>query len=272
IYTGLSTLARRGPGRKGKGLILVGLPRDGGSELENILARLGPRPVGSFPHGEGIEEWRRLGEAGAAFIVDRTLYPRFAAALESRGMSVEDVPLPVGLGQSRMFFETIARRFGVQGRVPGAVDRDARACGRAIARFRAEFRGLRLAYALRMCNNYEGDLLAYEGLGDLEFFAELGFQAALLVQGAPEADSKRRIGARLRSLGRREPFLVFPDPIELPGILRKVGFSLAYLGGHAGPEADRAQVPIVAARSLAPFFQGCLANIARIRALLERRR
>ncbi|MBI4676510.1 MAG: hypothetical protein HY748_02885 [Elusimicrobia bacterium] len=277
LYASLSTLSpRRGRGRsrkEGKGLILVGLPADGAvggaSEIERTLERLGLDLVGSFPHRGDLDAWRRIGGADAAFVVDRSLYPRFAAALESRGMSVAEVPLPIGLGQSLRCLEIIARRFGVEERLKDAAADGARECRREIARFRADFRGLSLAYGLRMCTNYEGDFLAYEGLGDLEFFAELGFRTALLVQGAPESESRRRIGERLRALGRKEPFLVFPDPIVLPGILSKGGFSLAYLGGHAGPEAARAGVPLVATRSLSPFFKGCLDNIARVRELLS---
>ncbi|MFA6319085.1 MAG: hypothetical protein WC943_16865, partial [Elusimicrobiota bacterium] len=173
-----------------------------------------------------------------------------------------------GLGQSLRFFETLANRFGAAGKLARALESGAAACRREIASFRADFPGPRLAYGMRMCTNYEGDFLAYDGLGDLEFFSELGFKTALLVQGAPESGSKARIEGRLAVLGRREPFLVFPDPLVLPGILRRGGFALSYLGGHARPEASQAGVPLVAARSLLPFFGGCLENIARVRALL----
>ncbi|MFA6319086.1 MAG: nitrogenase component 1, partial [Elusimicrobiota bacterium] len=88
LYSGLSTLGPRRRKRTGRGVVIVGLPAAGQAELLEILGRLGLDLVGSVPHS-GLDAWRRLSEADAAFLVDRGLYPRLEASLHDRGLSVD---------------------------------------------------------------------------------------------------------------------------------------------------------------------------------------
>lgn len=176
-------------------------------------------------------------------------------------MPVRQVPLPVGLGQSLTFYETIADHFGLGARLKKMEKSPADEGRRAIEEFRRRHRGKRLAYAIRMTTNYMSDVVAYDGLGELAFFLELGFDAAILVQGPTDEKSKEFFAGRLKQRGFNQPMLMFSDPWLLPAILKKGRFDLAYLADHARKEAAQAGVPMMQHRSLQLLLDSVANNV-----------
>jgi nitrogenase molybdenum-iron protein alpha/beta subunit len=252
-------------------VFVFGLPASLGppGELQAVLERCGLTLNAAFPASASLEDWKRLARAPAVFVVDRSAYPLVTSRLEAGGIDVIEVPLPIGLGPSRTFFDRIAGRFGKQAEARKALAGAVAAVRREVAAFRRKYGPRRLAYAVRMGSYYEADRLAYGGLGDLAFFLELGFRPTLLVQGAQDAGSRAFHADQLRRLGQRGPFLMFPDPFILLQLLRKKRFDLAYFSRNAFRDDERIDVRFIETRSLKPFLQGARSNIARVRQVLD---
>jgi len=238
-------------------------------ELSEILGKAGLELNGSYPYDVSFADWGRLTHAAANFVVDPTLYPKLLSQTEGHGVPSIDVPLPVGITQTRRFFRKIGSYFGVEGLMEKAIRPWAQPAEKRLEAFRKRFAGLRLALGLRMVNNYRSDQLAYDGLGDLAAFTEAGFDVTLLIQGPPEEKSRRHFRDRLEQLGCRLAFVVFPDPYDLPPLLRAGRFDLAYLADHARGEARQAGVPMVRSRCLEPFFRGAQDNLDYLETILN---
>ncbi len=268
LYSTLAGLGSKKKARGGTGLRrvnLIGTPElnheNARSELERVLSAAGIRINGSYPFEADLGDWQNIGEASANFVVDKTLFPKLLKKLGAAGLPSIEVPLPVGLEQTTRFLNAIGAHFGAEKEIERAIASDVSRLEARLGSFRKRFGGMRVAVGLRMVNNYRADQLAYDGLGDLNVFVEAGFDPTLFIQGPPEEKARRHFAQRLKSLGCELPFHVFPDPFDLPPLLRAGKFDVAYLADHARTEARKAGVPLIQSRSLEPLFGGALRNI-----------
>jgi hypothetical protein len=272
LYSTFAALAKRGEARRGL-INFIALPEINRTELrrelESILAAAGLRMRGRYPFETSLSDWQGILEAEADFVVDKSLFPRLVKSLDSLGAATVEVPLPVGLASSSRFFEAIGRHFGALKAVQRACAPLEEKARRRLERFREKYGGLRVAVGMRMENNCRADQLAYDGLGDLSLFVEAGFKVDLFIQGPPEEKARRQFKARLVQLGCDMPFHVFPDPFNLPPLLKAGRFDVAYLADHARGEALKAGVPLIRSRSLEPFFGGMLNNLDYLDQVLE---
>ncbi|MFH2010403.1 MAG: nitrogenase component 1 [bacterium] len=249
---------------------LIGLPPDGvrTSELLDALTAAGIAVAGLYPFDTDLDAWRRISHAAVNVVADRRLYPRLLGRLEGEhGMPTVEVPLPIGLGQSVRFYRRVGEFFGVHDELQRILAPRIEAVTAKVDEFRDRARSTRLAMGIRMLNNYRVDQLAYEGLGDVDALAELGFDVTLLVQGAPE--ERPRFEEMLEALGCRLPFHVFPSPWELAPLLAQGDYQVAYLADHSWEEAQKAGVPMIKSRELAPLLAGVEPNLAVLSALLQ---
>jgi len=122
--------------------------------------------------------------------------------------------------------------------------------------FRARFGGVKLAYGLRMNNNYQADELAYQGLGDYPALVDMGFDVTLLVQGPPDKAEKFAKMYDRRGTGMR--FQMFAEPWVLGEVLAEGGFQAAFVADHCRSECQKANVPMIALRSLEPYYEGSI--------------
>lgn len=267
-----SALLRPPPLEPSRCINFIGMPAAvdlGGfvPEWTALLERIGVIVTGDFPGAATLDDWRGITHAAATFVVDRSLYPRTVQTLEDGGQTVVDIDLPVGIGPTERFYETIGTVLGLEDEVT-AVIAEAKAAAEAIAAdFASERGGLRVAMGLRQLNNYRPDQLAQHGLGDYAALSELGFDITLMVQGPPE---KRDKFARLFALrGITTPFEVFPEPWSLSKHLGGGRFDVAYMADHCRGEARKAGVPLMVSRMLCPGFAGVARNARVIRQQLE---
>ncbi|MCA9572453.1 MAG: hypothetical protein KC656_31655, partial [Myxococcales bacterium] len=140
----------------------LGLPdrRDLGgyvAEWDDLLAEAGLTSLGDFPYGATLDDWRAITHAKAVFVVDRGNYPKTVSALEAAGVTVIDVPLPVGLEATERFYRTIGETYGVTEALEAALVASRARAEAAVAAFREAHGGLRMAMGLRMLNNYRTD-------------------------------------------------------------------------------------------------------------------
>jgi hypothetical protein len=264
LFSSLARLPASAGGKLRRRINLIGLPRLQGQaqdELADVLRAAGLEVNGSYPLDASLDDWRRITRAGAHLVVDRGLYPRLLALLADKGSPVIEVPMPVGLRATLGFCDALARSFPRAGNLRRALGPRAAQAARRIRDFRRKFGRLRLALGIRMVNDYRADQLAYDGLGDTALFSEAGFDVTLFIQGSPDERSRSRFQARLEHHGCRLPFTVFPDPRELPALLKAGKFDLAYLADHARAEARQAGIPMIQSRSMAPFLSGVGGNL-----------
>lgn len=256
----------RPPIPKERRLNLVGLPEARGvPEPARVLGSLGLEVNGIYPFAASLRDWRAIGHAAAAFMVDASMFPRLRSRLERLGQAVVDLPLPVGLAPTLAFYERIASHFGV----PAELDAHATTSRTALERFRAEVGSRRMAVAVRMLNTYRYDQLAFEGLGDVPALVEMGFDLTLLVQGPPEADARAAFQAKLDERGFEGlPFEIFPGPYALADTLRRGRYEVCYAADSSREAARDAGVPMIAARGLAPFLEGVAGNLEQMRRML----
>ncbi len=248
----------------------IGLPADGvrSSELSTVLHSAGIQIAGLYPFEADLRDWRSIGHAAVNIVADRRLYPRLLARLEKEhAIGSVQVPLPIGLNQSLQFYQAIGDFFDA----PEALDQTLAplvAAARArVEAFRTQAGSIRVAMGLRMLNNYQVDQLAYEGLGDVEALAELGFDLTLLIQGPPE--ERPRFAEMLAGLGVTLPMQVFPNPWNLAPLLVEGKYQVAYLADHSWEEALKAGVPMIKSRGLAPLLAGVQQNLTVLAELLR---
>jgi hypothetical protein len=188
--------------------------------------------------------------------------------LEDSGQLVIDVPLPTGLQQTKQFYETIAKTYGIEAEMANAIEGPAAQAEKQLEAFRAKYAGLRVAMGLRMLNNYEADQLAYQGLGDHDAMAELGFNLTIMVQGPP--DKRAKFERMFSQRGIDVPFEMFPEPWTLSEYIGGGRFDAAYLADHCRGECRKAAVPHIVSREFEPFFEGIPDNLNMLDRVLRR--
>jgi len=249
---------------------LIGLPADGvrTSELEAVLRTVDIVVTGLYPFEADLSGWRSIAHAAVNVVADRRLYPRLLALLDQdHGMPSVEVPLPIGLDQTLRFYGAIGDFFDVREALDRALAPQVEAARARVEAFRAQAGNTRVAMGIRMLNNYQADQLAYEGLGDVEALAELGFDLTLLIQGPPE--ERPRFEQMLAALGVTLPIHVFPSPWSLAPLLAEGRYQVAYLADHSWEEAQKAGVPMIKSRGLAPLLAGVERNLDVLAELLR---
>lgn len=249
---------------------LIGLPALGvrASELEPALRSAGIHVRGLYPFEADLRGWRSITHAAVNVVADRRLYPRLLKLLETQhAMPTVEVPLPIGLGQSVRFYRAIGDFFDATDVLDRALASIREAAQAQVDAFRARTASTRVAMGIRMLNNYQVDQLAYEGLGDVEALSELGFHLTLLVQGPPE--QRARFEEMLSDLGVDLPFYVFPNPWNLAPLLAEGDYQVALLADHSWEEAQKAGVPMIRSRALAPLLAGVEPNLNLLTELLR---
>jgi hypothetical protein len=235
-------------------------------EYADVLREVGLHLLGNFPQAATFDDWRALQQVRASFVADRALYPKLLRVLERAGQSVAEIPLPIGLRQTDTFYATVGQVTDRAAAIEAATAPRRERAEHAVAAFRARFGGVRLAYGLRMNNNYNADELAYQGLGDLPALQELGFDITLMVQGPP--DKRDKFAAMFARRGLDLQFEMFAEPWILGDLLAAGHFGAAVLADFARSEAQRAGIPMIPVRRLESCYSGVSDNTALLQRLL----
>ena len=247
----------------------LGMPSGGPmSEGRRALESSGVRFRGSFPEGASMDDWRAMGRSRHCFASDLAMFPKLVKRLEDRGQRVIETPMPFGLRASEAFYRVIDQALGERDILAG-LRSELTAAQDAVAEFRAAYTGKRLGLTLRMRNTYRSDVIAQDGLGQLDAFLELGFDVTLLIQGAPDPDVVDATAALLAARGVALPFQMFPGPFQLREFLEAGRYDLACVADHGLQAARLAGTPAIDTVAMQPFLGAVPRNLARIRALLE---
>lgn len=243
---------------------LVGLPgkrprRRAVPEVVDLLHDAGLHVVANYPHASSLADWQAIGWARNSFIADRSLYPKLVESLQERGQNVSDIPLPIGLEQSVDMYAAIGDATGRRATLDAVIAPFVAEAQEHVTRFRKRFGGMRVAYGLRMANNYEADLLAYNGLGEHRFLEELGLDVTLLVQGPP--DKRDRFAKMFQRRGLEIPFEMFLEPWVIHDVLGRGKYDITILADHCRNEAEKAGVPMIPTRSLDPYLESVGFNV-----------
>lgn len=247
------------PAARQDALNLLGVPLPHRPDLAQVepigvLRQAGLELIGAYPSSTSLSAWRVIHHAATTFVADRSLYPKLMRVLESGGQAVQEVPLPVGIGPTLALYRAVGAAYGREEALLEAVEPLRQRAQAAVDAFRARFGGMRLAYGVRMVNNYQADLLAYQGLGDVAALEELGFDITLLVQGPP--DKRDRFEQMFSRRGIARPFEMFREPWVLAEVFREGRFEVAVAADHVRNEAAKAGIPLLVNRSFTPWLVG----------------
>ena len=269
LYATLATLASGSQQQVAGTINIIGL-QDGVAnhpELREMVKDLGLTIGGIYPNGTSFSDWQRIGEAEKSFVVDASAFPRLTAHLESLGQEVLEVPLPIGLQQSRRFYEIMGTAVGKGEEVAILLEERSREASAEIDAIRKELNGFPMAMAIRMLNTYRSDQLAYDGLGDFALLKECGLRVALFVQGPPE-EKPAFVETLQERYGIQDPVEVFPGPWLLGERLREFGYRHAIAPDSCTATLRQSGVAAIPSRTFPPFFAGVSAGVALIRRLL----
>ncbi len=244
---------------------LVGLPDAAGRVPEAVLLldRAGIAVNGVYPEGASLAAWRAIHHATTTFAVDRSVYPKLLGRLERGGQAIVELPLPVGVAQTVRFYEAVGAATGRAAEVEALVAPLARRLEARVASFRRKVRGVRLAYTLRMTNNYKADTVAYDGLGEVAAWVELGFDVTLLIQGAGEAAVREAHAEALAAHGLDLPFQTFAGPHDVKARLAEGRYHLAVVEDTVRGLAREVGVAAVETGALRPWLTAVPDNLER---------
>ena len=250
-------------------LSLFGMPERGalGPETRALLEGAGITIHGLYPDTAGLDGWRSVSHAEASAVVDADASPRLVATLERQGSAVREIPLPIGVQQSVAALETIGEAIGVSDALASVLAPARDEANRRLEAFRASHDATRLGMAIRMLNTYRSDQLAHDGLGDLPFLLECGFDVTLFIQGPPE--EAPRFEETLRAMDVHCPVRVFPGPFQLVEHFNAEGIALAYAPDSTLNLLRRAGIPSIPSRVLAPWLEGVAHNLTLLEQLVE---
>lgn len=215
------------------------------TEARRIIGAMGGRLNSAVPAGAASDDWRRLPHGGISFVVDRSLLGGLIRRLDGNGRRFVELAQPRGLAASDAFYSTIARELGAD---PAPVlesfpaRRDA---VEVVAAARKRFAGMRLAYGIGTIHNFRLDVLAQEGLGNLPFFLELGFDVEIVIQERDYPEVHERIRRNLRALGVDAPYRLYYEPAVLEPALREGRFDCAYVADFMRDQVTRAGIPML---------------------------
>lgn len=274
FYALMARGARRVPHVTRSTVSLVGFEREQGPALRAMLAELGLRVELVLDEQSAAADFARLGQAALTVHPGPNLLLEFRRLCEAElGTRSVEVPLPVGVASTDTFLARIAEAAGVPPpRIEQALGYERRRAVAAIAAFRARHAGqaLRVGCNVGSQRAYATRLLAAEGLVDLPFFVELGFEPTVFVQGPDDPANRERVARVLADVGAPPRFVIFRDPGALAQVLREHPVELFHGADFLHHEVVAAAVPFL--RLLpAAFGQGydeVPAAVARLEHLL----
>lgn len=192
-------------------------------------------------------------------------------AKEQWQQQVVEVPQPVGLAQSRTFWERIAAATGTTDRLPQLWQALAPEAETAVADFRAQnsHKTLRAAYNIGSVRSFDLRRIALEELGELAFFEELGFACDLFIQGPQGEDNGQRTAEVFLALGRDTPFALFPTPAHLQQFIQPGHYQLFFGADFLFDQTSRLSLPLLPHRAIGLGFGAVAENIAALQACMS---
>jgi hypothetical protein len=250
---------------------LVGLPGRGRafSEARKILGGADIEVNGVYPHAAGFDSWCQISNAKVNGVVDSGMYPKLLKRLRGFGHDCVDLPYPAGLGATSRFYAGLIDQFRGEGAGAAHVEPYVERLLPRLEKFKADFTGVRIAYAMRMKNTYSIANVAYDGLGFVSALLEMGLEVELLIQGAPDPDAQAAYADKLSQRGIDLPFHVFSSPPAVIDILRRGDYQLTYLSDSSRQEAQRAGVAFLGEELFSPFFSGVPRTLLGFRRILQ---
>jgi len=264
--------ARTGPGtQKPLTVNLIGLPYDDG-EIEEILAEAGIGVNVHLNEKSRMSDWIKLLSGALNVVLDKELYSNLTGRMKAEhGTPLIEVPIPAGVKGTDSFFLKIAAHFKRKSQMKSVIEEKRKEAFEAVARKKADWKGLKLAYNIGTDRNYIPHITARNGLCEVDFFRELGFDVTLLIQGSPEPDRVLFISRLLDEMKITADFDIFVDNVSMTPALKKKNYNLVYCVGAMAEMVRPTQVPMIALGSLRTGYNGCLYNLGLIEKTLEGR-
>lgn len=215
------------------------------AEAAAIIKAMGGRMNSAVPAGAVAADWRRLPLGGLTFVSDSSIMRQVSAALESRGGRVIELLQPRGLAATDSFYKGIAAALETDPAPILDSWPQRQEAVQAIAEARARFAGMRLAYGIGTIHNFRPDVLAMEGLANLPFFLELGFDVEVVIQERDYPEVHQRIRRNLDALGVTVPYRLYYEPAVLEPAIRDGRFDCAYVADFMRDQVMRAGIPML---------------------------
>jgi hypothetical protein len=140
---------------------------------------------------------------------------------------------------------------------------------RALEDLKKQVNGKRLGYNIGSMKNLNPRTLAREGLVDLPFFEELGFDLVMLVQGDDRPERVEAVRQTLDAFGCRAPLAVFGDTVFFGDLCRRQACDLVYASDHLREVTAPTGIGFVNYGSLEPGLGAIDGNLERVRSVMQ---
>lgn len=275
LYCTLTKAAKEGTGARRDrtvNLVGMGLRPDERVEIRSVLGAMDIDVGVVLDDRADLTEFLAVGEARFNVHPGPNMLLSFDEACQKRlGIEAIEVPLPYGLKATASFYRRIAAAVGV----PDEICEAAMATGlgramEAVTRGRADIervtggRQPQLAYNIGSVRSFDLRRIAHEELGELAFFAELGFESRLFIQGSQSEANWDRTARVLGELGVTSRFVLFPDPGSLAHFLRPGRFDLWYGARFLRDQLVQVQLPVLPHHELGLGFEAIPYNVERV--------
>jgi nitrogenase molybdenum-iron protein alpha/beta subunit len=224
-----------------------------------------------------MEDWQRLPVGALNVVIDKELFTSLTSSMQSElGVPFIEIPLPEGVSGTDAFFLKIASHFKKKEAMKEVLQDpelagDRKKAMAAVAKFSAKWKGMKLAYNIGTDRNYYHLISAKDGLCEVNFFRELGFDVTLLVQGNPEPKRILMIRKQLKEMKIEADIDIFVDNVSMTPALRKKDYGLVYCVGAMAEMVRPTKIPMIALADLNLGYDGCLYNLFLIEKALARK-
>lgn len=252
---------------------IIGFPADRSGEITSLLSDIGVAVNVWLDGTAPLQAWQKLPAGALNVVIEKDIFPTLLDRMQQEiGIPSLEATIPVGVGATETFLMKIAGYFGKADAAAGIIAaKKQEALGR-VAEQASGFSGRNLGYNIGTDRNYHPYRVAMDGLGDVAFFQELGFDVTLLIQGSPDPVRQHMIKRHLERLGIKAKFDIFVDNVALTPALLKTHYDLVYCVDFMADMVLPTGTPMISIGSLRMGFDGFVHNVRMAHAAMEQDR
>lgn len=250
---------------------IIGYPYDQHSEIRELLEEAGVKVNAWIDGSSSQNEWKKLPAGSLNVVVEKELYSSIITKMKDAGVDYVEAPIPVGVASTELFLNKIGSCLGVQEEIKAVVEKRRSEALNAKDAVSKKCAGREMGFNIGTERNYRPFVVAMDGLGEIGFFKELGFNITLLIQGSPDGGRKLLISQLLQKMKIEADFDIFVDNVSIATAVQKKDYDLVYCAEFMSEMIRPTGTPLIGIGRLKMGFEGAIKNYEMVeKALMEK--